>query len=197
MTSLTTDELGVTTGTRSVRALERLRRRAEDELAGRTVWCATTIPIADVAVEVFGDGVPETEGLTQGQLAADDVVVLHDPLTAAFIDAIRDSGAHAVWYLGSAQAPLRRAAASALEDLQESMPGVDAFVGTWVEPVGLGIRVERIAALVPSTDAVAAKDVASQYEDVGWSAVLADVVHSDRIETVGGVTRARPTVAIR
>jgi hypothetical protein len=37
----------------------------------------------------------------------------------------------------------------------------------------------------------------SDYEEIGWTSLLADVVREDRAERVGGTVRARPSVAAR
>jgi hypothetical protein len=62
---------------------------------------------------------------------------------------------------------------------------------------------ERIAALMPSADVVAAKEIAAadaaadRRHNAAWSSVLADVVHADRGESVGGTLQARPAVPAR
>jgi trehalose synthase len=244
-----TDRFGLPAGGRSTRAVELARERATDELAGRTVWCATAVasdrgraqellewlsPAAELSAapldvtpddrlreladrleailtgpppvrqalglddqQAFDDAVQAGESLVGGDVRPGDVVVLHDPLTAALARAIRERGAHAVWHVRGGAAPSEGEAAHVRDFLQRYTSVLDAYVMTWIESTGRGFRVERIAALVPSADLLAAKDVGRGHADVGWSSVLADVVHSDREETVGGRLHARPTIAVR
>jgi hypothetical protein len=54
------------------------------------------------------------------------------------------------------------------------------------------------AALMPCAGLCVAKDLDARLDDeLGWTSLLADVVHSDRDETVGGMRHARPVVAAR
>jgi hypothetical protein len=94
-------------------------------------------------------------------------------------------------------------AAAARTFLRRYTSRMDAYVMTW-SPYDRRPRavVERIAALMPSADAATAKDIPADYgsgepRQLGWSAVLADIVHSDREETVGGTRHPRPTVPVR
>jgi hypothetical protein len=91
--------------------------------------------------------------------------------------------------------------------LRDYTSAIDAYVWTRRRLGRRGVVVERIAALMPCPDVVAAKDVEApraadpgQREadhDVGWGSVLADVVHADRGDRVGGAFHPRPTVAAR
>ncbi|MEY2533848.1 MAG: hypothetical protein QOF29_1758 [bacterium] len=264
MTSVVNEHVGRPGSTRDARALRRTRARAADELAGRTVWCATALPsgqsaartlrtclgtggsVAAGSLEVAageplrplaqrlddilrtatataspigrGDRAPlgpaeaEIYALGQGQgemllgagVARDDVVVLHDALAAVLAQAVRERGAHVVWdvKLGVA-APGQETARDAWAFLRRYTSAIDAFLMSWLEPGDRGQPVERIAAVMPSVDIVATKELPmpgeqdTAWQDVGWSSVLADVVHRDRDEHVGGRLHARPAVAAR
>jgi hypothetical protein len=204
---------------RDARALDFARSRAVDELAGRTVWCATALPAGRTAaqrlrtclewagpegvgaawMEVFQEGMRDGEAMVGGGVRPDDVVVLHDPLTAVLAQAIRERGAHAVLHIRIGAETEEPAGRDARTFLRDHTPAVHAFVASWSQPLGRGVVVDRIAAHMPCAGVVAAKDVASAepYHEVGWSALLADVVHGDREESVGGTLHPRPSVAAR
>jgi hypothetical protein len=254
VTSLTIEHLDPPSSARRMRARDAARRRAVDELAGRTVWCACALPgrrasaqrlraslqwgggggvscgLLEVAPdarlrglaerleamlegsspsnlgaaerELCAEGVSASEQLV-GAVGPDDVVIVHDALTALLAEALRERGAHAVWHVSIVPPPSRPAAAAARTFLRRYTSRMDAYVMTWSPSTERpGAIVERIAALMPSTDAVAAKDIPATYASgeprlLGWSTVLADVVHGDREETVGGTLHARPTVPVR
>jgi hypothetical protein len=248
MTAWTVVSLRAATS-RQARLLERARRHAEDELAGRTVWCVAALPAgreaattlracldfrtgegdvaagcltvtASEAVTVLGarlddmlhasrgvrqrlsreddatyaDGCLGAEAMMGDTVAAGDVVVLHDALAAVVAEAARDRGAHVIWRIDAAPSSAARAAIEAWDLMRPHERGVDGYVGEWIEP---GAAPGRIGAIVPSRDAVAARDVRASEAPVGWSSALADLVHDDRHETVGGTAHARPAVAIR
>jgi hypothetical protein len=254
VTSLTIDHLDPPSTVRRMRAVEAVRRRALDELSGRTVWCASALPdrsasarrlraslqwggggglrcgvlevdaderlrhlaqrleamlegaspsrLGDAERELCSEGVRGSEDLV-GAVSPDDVVVVHDALTALLAEALRERGAHAVWHVSSPPTPSRPTAAAARSFLHRYTSRMDAYVMTW-SPYDRRPRavIERIAALMPSTDAVTAKDIPASYAGgeprlLGWSTVLADVVHGDREETVGGTRHPRPTVPVR
>jgi hypothetical protein len=55
-----------------------------------------------------------------------------------------------------------------------------------------------MAAVIPCAGIVAIKTVrGTDYRDIGWSSLLADVVARDREECVGGTLHPRPSVAAR
>jgi hypothetical protein len=194
--SLVVERFQAPSGRRDARALDSARKRIVTDLAGRTVWCASAHSEGGAAARRLrgylawagGDGVgaawcevPDTgdAGNLVAEVHPDDIVVLHDPLTAAPAEAIRARGAHVVWEVS---APRDRA------------PAVDAYVMAARTPGGGYL----VAALMPWAGIMAAKEVGSDaYRDVGWSSLLADVVRSDRSECVGGTLHARPTVAPR
>jgi hypothetical protein len=166
------------------------------------VWCATTLPtgrdaalaLNDCLLWARGSGVASstlgTEELVEENVRPDDVVVMHDALTAALAEAIRDRGAHVVWRIQGRAARGR-----------ETLAAVDAYLTSWLSPER-GIRVEHIAALVPSSGVVAGMDVApgpasERRHDLGWSSALAAAVAADRADTVGGTRHVRPGVAAR
>jgi hypothetical protein len=253
VTSTMIEPVDLPTSERRVRTLNAARERAVDELAGRTVWCATALPshrdfaqllasclqwgggggvacrllevraddelrdlgeqldemLAGVASAPLGDGEREIcaagVGASEELVASvgpDDVVVIHDAVTALLAQALRDRGTHAVWHIRVAPTPRRPVADAARAFLRRWTAGIDAYVGTWSEPSARGTAVERIVALLPSADLVAGRDIPARYAIreprlVGWSSVLADVVHADRDETVGGRLHARPVVPAR
>jgi hypothetical protein len=136
----------------------------------------------------------------------DDVVVVHDALTALLVQAVRDRGAHTVWHV---HVPVREepaangAALAAQSFLHDYTAAVDAYIMTWPEPAGHGRVVERVAAAMPSCDVVATKEVPvaedpdAPRRTLAWRTALADVVTDDRAGHVGGTVRVRPSVAAR
>jgi hypothetical protein len=211
---MVTERLGAPTSTHSRRRIEFVRERAVDELAGRTVWCATALPGAHAsarhlraALEWAGpDGVvtaalevtcdePVREAAAHiddmlGRGVRDgDVVVLHDALTALLAEAVRERGAHAVWTVRIAAEQPTAAVETAWSFLRGHTAGLGAYVVDWDGGV---------AALVPALGAITAKQVAGRAaSDLAWGSLLADVVHADRGEMVGGTLHARPAVAAR
>jgi hypothetical protein len=139
----------------------------------------------------YADACRDGEALIGDAIAADDVVVLHDVLAAITAEAARDRGAHVIWRIDAAGSAT---AGEAWAFLHPREHGVDGYVGEWLEP---GDAQGRVGAIVPSTRAVAARDVDTGQAPAGWGGALAQVVHSDRHETVGGTVHARPMVAIR
>jgi hypothetical protein len=136
--------------------------------------------------DLYDDGARRAEGLAGDRVRAGDVVVLHDTLAPVLAEAIREHGAHVVWELG----PDAATANEAWAFLQGYTAGLDAYLTT---------RAGLLAAHMPSPSAVAAKEVApgGGYDTVGLSWLLADVVHDDRREHVGGTLHARPAVTAR
>jgi trehalose synthase len=235
---------GVPASSRSARVLEGARRRATDELAGRTVWCAAALPDGrgaatrlherlrqaedmDYAVQplqavlaepvttlaehlqamlsgaasmeshlgradgaVYDEAARGSDDIVGGRVRADDVVVLHDALTAALAQALRERGAHVVWRVDIRPVTGGAGADDAWRFLREHTAGVDAYV------VSDG---RRISAVLPSPDVLDTKDLAGGdwFGDIAWSSLLADVVHADHGELVGGTRGARPAVAMR
>lgn len=254
MTSLVTEHFGPPSSDRDARALDFARKRAEEELAGRTVWSASSsLPRAREAAEhlrsclewaagggvgaaridVAGEdaleplargldamlrgGAPagawpgdaerelcelcvrESEALVGDGVRADDVVVLHDPLTALLVQAIRERGAYAIWHVSLEATAPEEAGTAAMDLLRRFTPGVDAYVAT---------SSGHVTALVPCAGVVASLEVempptgardaaAGPYEGLGWSDLLAGVVQGHHGEAVGGTLHARPVVAAR
>jgi hypothetical protein len=231
---------------RDARLLERARRYADEQLAGRTVWCVAGLPggreaalalrailqplrgerpVAVGCLEIehgepmtglarrveamlegsadpspglsredgadYADACCDGEALIGDTIAADDVVVLHDVLAAITAEAARGRGAHVIWRIDAAASAT---AGEAWAFLRPHEHGVDGYVGEWLEP---GDAPGRIGAIVPSTRAVPARHVDTGHAPAGWGGALAQVVQSDRYETVGGTVHARPMVAIR
>ena len=187
MTSLVTEQFRAPADRREARAYEWARRQTIDELAGRTVWCAIpqlrarlawAVPSGVAATALEVPQRYDNADTVVPDVRADDVVVLRSRPTAALARAIRDRGAHALWLM---DAPRDRA------------EGIDAYLLT-----GNTAHGALIVAVMPSAGIVAVKELSGDpYRDVGWSSMLADVVHTDREECVGGTLRPCPTVAAR
>jgi hypothetical protein len=147
--------------------------------------------------EVVEDAVRTADDALARDVRSGDVVVLHDALTAALAGPVRERGGHAVWRVRAGTTRNGVAVIEAQRFLARYTAPVDAYVTSDPPRRRHGERTERIAALVPSADLLAEKEVVRECDDLGWSALLADVVHSDREETVGGTRHARPAVAAR
>jgi hypothetical protein len=152
-------------------------------------------------IDLFAECVATSDQPVADHVESDDVVVLHDALSAVVAQAVRDRGAHAVWRVSATTVstpPARRAR----EFLARFTPGVDAYVLTWVERGAGGEAVERVAAAMPSPGVLAAKEFSIRFgggepRRLAWRMALAEVARSDRGEHVGGTLRPRPTVAAR
>jgi hypothetical protein len=241
VTSFLIQHFGAPSSAREARALDSARKRAVDELAGRTVWCASGLRVGGDSAgrlrsslqwageegvtasrlevlageplqqlterldamlhgapharpgggerEICADGMQGGDTLMGPDVRADDVVVVHDPLTALLAQAVRERGAHTVWHVSIAPAMPVAAVREALAFLRQFTSGLDAYV------MRSGAHV---TALMPSADIVADAEVhGDPYRDVGWGSMLAAVVHADRDETVGGTRHARPAVSAR
>lgn len=195
---------------RATRVLRFTREQADDQLAGRTIWCgvetpgtgatqALDIPAGELADRldaalfgVAGDvrlGAAERELCAEAadvvaeHVARDDIVLLHDTLSTLLAAAIRERGAHTVWIMSAGSgAPPRRSPIS----LPAFTSAFDAFITTWQQAV---------AAVLPCADAVTVK--AGPDAALDWNSALADVVDGDRQEMVGGRHHARPAIAAR
>lgn len=171
--------------------------RARETLGTRTVWSASALTdgraravalqralertnVLEIAVAEPTLAPGESELAT---VAADDVVVLHDRACARLAEAVRERGAHAVLDVGTAG---------------EGGSAVHAYVLTWGRAGPGGLHVQGIAALIPATGVIDARQLPgdSDGRSLGWTCLLADVVESDRGETVGGIFHPRPTVPV-
>jgi len=65
----------------------------------------------------------------------------------------------------------------------------------WLGPAGIAAYIS--APGVMSAKQVDASEPDQSYEEICWTAVLADVVRDDRADRVGGTVHARPSVAAR
>jgi hypothetical protein len=147
--------------------LQRLAQRLDGMLAG--------IPASEPGhgaadIDLFAEVVAQDDEPVAEHVQSDDVVVLHDALSAVAAQAVRDRGAHVVWSV-SAMTVSSAPARDARQFLARFTRAVDAYVLTWVERGAGGGPVERVAAAMP--------------------------VRSDRDEHAGGTLRPRPTVAAR
>ena len=179
----------VATRWRGVEAADELRRltaRVEAMLSG-----GLAAPAAFGARErdAYDEAVADGDARLGDEVAADDVVVLHDALAATLAVAARARGAHVVRHLhGGVRGAAAVAAAQFLDRFERP---VDAWVAS-----GGG----EIAAAMPSPGHVDRKRAAGGGEErdgLCWRALLADVVAEDREEHVGGTVHVRPLVAAR
>ncbi len=254
MTSLVIEHLDMPESPRYVRALHAAGERAGEVLAGRTVWCAMSLPSArrpaeELRVRVDGagpgaaaatlrveadeplrqvaervedmldgaesatPGLGETEHdayalaavtsdeLFGGGVEVDDVVVVHDALSAIMIEAVRERGAHAVWSVpvgGRSRATARQAS----EFLRPFTPGIDAYIFSWRDRGPRGEVIESVGAAMPAAGIVAATEFPTRFAGgesrrLAWRMALAEIVRSDRGECVGGTLHPCPTVATR
>jgi hypothetical protein len=137
-------------------------------------------------------------------LAGDDVrpgdVVFHDALTVLLSQAVRENGAHAVWHVRIAAPRQAGAAESAMDFLRTYTSAVDAYIVSWTPQAARGAPARELAALLPAVGVMTAKEIGDPQaaDDLAWGSLLADVVHADRDERVGGTLhRPRPTIAAR
>jgi hypothetical protein len=179
--------------------LTRLAERLDALLAGRAAGgAAARGELGPAEHELYEKARDGGEALAGDAVRADDVVVVHDALTAALAQPLRERGAHVVWHM-TAPATL----AEAWEFLGHYTDGLDAYLVTWRAEAGRGAAVDEVVALMPAAGAVAAKEVAAadveagHPSDIGWSCALAQVLRDDRSERVGGMLRPRPAVAAR
>ncbi len=212
---------------RDRRALGERRRRSDDALAGRTVWCITTLTADDALDEALSaclagvdcvaterlrlqataeilelldhlESMPGDTALQRlgalsreasaaeplGSVSPDDVVVVHDPLAAMLASGARERGAHVVWD------ETNEGVVVAWRLVRETAPPADAHL---IAVPGVGI-----AAVMAAPSRVAAMHCEdAESAGLGRVATLADIVHDDRGETVGGTLHARPAVAAR
>lgn len=184
MSTLMIEHFAVPTSARQARRIDAERARVADELADRTVWCASAPPDALHATRAL------QERAGDAAVEADDVVLL-DVTALPRAAALRESDAHVVWHVDPGwKAP------------EEPALGVDAYLMTWSGPGSGGGQVDCVAAFIPAAGVLVVKEVASgphpePYDEMRWNSVLADVVHGDRGDTVGGMRHARPAVAVR
>jgi hypothetical protein len=157
-------------------------RRSAERLDAALHGAATALtPARDAARELAAGELHGADVVRR-----DDVVVMHDALSAALTQPLRERGAHAVWYVSDGTT------AVVWELLRSHAAAIDAYVVSWDERGG-----RHLAAFLPALDRVAQKDLGPGAEDVGWSTLLAAVVRDDRADRVGGARRSRPVVAAR
>jgi hypothetical protein len=205
---------GIPSYVRHARIREAALARAGDEMAGRTVWCVSGLATGLRSAQRLNDllrglevegiagrsrrlpAAAEEEGREQavrdsdvavgGALAPEDVVVLHDSRAAALALPARERGAHVVWSDAAAWEHLSGGEGAAIDAV---------LLGS--RPSGRrGAPPRRLTLAMPSAATIAAIEVGSHPQD-DWLRIFADIVSADRLETVGGMRHARPTVAIR
>jgi hypothetical protein len=140
------------------------------------------------------------EELLGGRVAPDDVVVVHDVLSAVAIDAVRARGAHVVWRVcvAGAPAPAGRRAPGFIRRLR---PSIDAYLLSWREGAPSCGPVESVAAAMPAAGVLTATEFAARLDEeprrLAWKMALAEIARGDRGECVGGRLNPRPVVASR
>jgi hypothetical protein len=159
-------------------------------------------PLGWAEHELFREAAGDGDGLVGRSVGPEDVVVVHDALSALLVQAVRERGAHAVWRITVAAPSREAAAAQARAFLNDFTGAVDAYMLSWSEPAMQGGFVDRVAALIPRAGVATAKEIPVRHDDAGtrevaMRSVLADVVQGDRSDTVGGTVHARPAVAAR
>jgi hypothetical protein len=160
-------------------------RQSAQELDAALHGSATALrPPGGAERELYAEDLQGAE-----RVGRDDVVVMHDALSAALTRPLRELGAHAVWYVSGGNSAI---VAAAWEFLRPYTAAIDAYVVSWGDP-----RARHVAALMPGPDRVAQKDLGPGGDDVGWTSLLAAVVRDDRADRVGGARRPRPVVAAR
>jgi hypothetical protein len=178
--------------------LHRLAQQLEQMLVGADA-AARLGPAED---KLCADGAGGAERLIGGGVGPDDVVVVHDALTALLAEAVRARGAHTVWHVHLGTGSRGGAARRALSFLHRYTTPVDAYIMTSSAPGPRGRIVERVAAVMPAADVLAATEMPApaaraDQDRLAWSTVLADIVQADRDEHVGGTRGVRPAVAAR
>jgi hypothetical protein len=200
--------------TRATRAVRFTRERAQDQLAGRTVWCgmetpstsatrALEVPVDEGLCELadrldaalFGASGNVRLGAAERALcehAADIVAVrvARDDIVLLH-DSVSTLLAMAIREHGAHTVWIMSAGSAAPRHRSPSslpafISAFDAFITTWRQGV---------AAALPGSDAVTVK--AGPDAELDWNSALADVVDGDRQEMVGGTHHARPAVAPR
>jgi hypothetical protein len=213
MPAVRSDRIAIPLGLHERRVLAWLRSRAADALAGRTVWCAASLPGGHAAgrrlsnllkddLEVDPLVVEATEPALGERVRPGDVVVLHDPFTVSFAAALRDRGAHTVWHLRGRSGSPAPGVKAAIDFLDRSGgAAVDAVVLD--ERVGIG-GPKRVTALIPASQLLDIREVPlgpdaarAQRQALAWISLLGDIVEEDRADRVGGTIQARPLVAAR
>jgi hypothetical protein len=140
------------------------------------------------------------EELLGGHVAPDDVVVVHDALSAVAIDAIRARGAHVVWRVcvTGAPAPAGRRAPDFIRRLR---PSIDAYLLSWRQGAPSSGPLESVAAVMPAAGVLTATEFAARLGEgprrLAWMMALAEIARGDRGECVGGYLHPRPLVAPR
>jgi hypothetical protein len=176
MASLTHELFDVPTSARTTRALEAAADRIDEVLGGHTLWNATPQPA-------------ELDAMT-----ADDVVILDDWAAAALAPTLRDHGTHVVIRTDAGR-----------RELVPVSPVDSACIDAYlvVSRTGGRVGVDRVTAFIPACRLAVEKvspavgAMPAHLRGIEWSAAVAEVVRSDREETVGGTLQPRPSVAAR
>jgi len=150
--------------------------------------------------ELYDQRAASAEGDVAPAVRPEDVVVLHDTLSVALAQAVRERGGHALWHVRIAAAPRGAESEEAWSFLRGYTSGVSAYLVSWSTRGRPGRAVRRIAALVPSSGVGFAKEITDPSpasDELAWASLLTDVLEHDRLECVGGTVHVRPVVAAR
>jgi hypothetical protein len=143
---------------------------------------------------LYAEGIEDAQPAIVTMVRPGDVVVLHDPLAAAFALSVREGGAHAIWRIQISRPARGPVAEEAWRFLEAFTAPVDAYVVTWT----VGPAVHEIAAAIPAASVVCAKEATGAGgDDLAWGSVLADVVDAAHVDRLGGTLNVRPAVAAR
>jgi hypothetical protein len=181
-------------GARARRLRASLRWAHDDGVRARELPVAEASELRETA-RALEAMLADSEALLGSEVRAGDVVVLHDAMTAPLVEAVRERGAHAVWHVQRRGVPRMRSSEEAMRLLHAYLAAADAYLVTWRQAAARGMRAQEIAALMPSPDVVTAKEIGERADrDLAWGRLIADVVHDDRHERVGGTRHPRPIV---
>lgn len=213
MSIVITERFGLRESTHDARGLERAAEHATEELGARTIWCAGTLADGRACAHELRACLERAGGLrAAGELdleaerpvtdvagvAADDIVVLHDAVSAVLTGPLREQGAHPVWHLRPEA--LRGPAWSTLE---RHAAGLDGCILSWTHVLDDGEVVERAVAMIPAAGVLATTEVLSRgsggdaAHELAWRRALAGVVSTGHAQHVGGTQHVCPTVAPR
>jgi hypothetical protein len=223
VTSLTIEELHA----RNRRALGERRRRFDDALAGRTVWCITTLGAGEALAEALSTSLAGVDGVGTERLRLQAAAEILE-LAAQIASMTGGTAAHRLRALSleaSAAEPLggvspedvvvvhdplaamlasgarERGAHVVWDETNEGVVVAWRLVREAAPPADAHLAVVPgvgIAAVMAAPSRVAAKHCEDvESAGLGRVAALADIVRDDRDETVGGTFHVRPVVAAR
>ena len=196
MTSFVIEQFHTPDTHRSARRVDSARRRAVEQLAGRSVWCIAAAPTETPAADALEHclcGIRD-----QGVAPYRTLLQLREPLIGLMerIDAWGPRDLEDVdWAMGGQR--LGGVAVPAPLEPRSGRICHRVAIRSYRPRARAGVAAYIAAAGVVSAKEVDATGPGSDYEEIGWTTLLADVVRDDRAERVGGTVHARPSVAAR